>query len=121
MNVRRKLSGDRCQCSTCGEYFNSTHAFDRHRTGAYEPLERRCLTATEMEARGMSRNVQGFWITEKRLDLPLRTCKTAAIGTDPLLTQGVGDTLHRTSVVAPPASKREIEQGLLGAHGQSRH
>ena len=108
MNVRKKLSGDRCQCSTCGEYFNSTHAFDRHRTGAYEPLERRCLTATEMEARGMSRNVQGFWITEKRLDLPLRTCKTAAIGTDPLPTQGVAHALVSALVPADLTGRREI-------------
>lgn len=64
-----KLRGDRCHCRNCLEYFNSTRAFDRHRTGSYgtmrEPGDRRCLTVPEMEARGMVRNAAGFWITGK--------------------------------------------------------
>ena len=30
-----KLTGDRNQCQACKEYFNSTHAFDKHRTGDF--------------------------------------------------------------------------------------
>ena len=47
-----KLTGNRCQCPTCGEYFTSTRAFDRHRIGQFGN-DRRCLTATEMDAAGL--------------------------------------------------------------------
>ena len=57
----KTLSGDRNQCQGCREYFNSTHAFDKHRTGEHGK-NRRCLTADEMEAKGMSKNSKGFWI-----------------------------------------------------------
>jgi len=89
MNTRPKLRGDRCQCTVCGELFNSTHAFDKHRTGTYSPLARRCLTVAEMTARGMSRNAAAFWIVSAMPILRFGTRETAAIGTDPLPTQGV--------------------------------
>jgi hypothetical protein len=57
-----KLSGDRNQCPGCGEFFNSTFAFDKHRTGAFGK-DRRCLTAEEMQDKGMGRNAAGFWIS----------------------------------------------------------
>lgn len=57
------LTGDRCQCAACLEYFNSTRAFDRHRRGVYP--DRRCRTPDEMTAAGMSVNAAGFWITNK--------------------------------------------------------
>jgi hypothetical protein len=57
-----KLTGNRCQCAACGEYFNRERVFDRHRIG--EPGNRRCLTAAEMTARGWNRNAAGFWITD---------------------------------------------------------
>jgi hypothetical protein len=57
-----KLTGDRNQCCGCGEYFNSTFAFDKHRTGDFGK-DRRCLKADEMEAKGMSKNARGFWIS----------------------------------------------------------
>ena len=57
-----KLRGDRNQCQGCKEYFNSTLAFDKHRTGAHGK-DRRCLTADEMQQKGMSKNHDGFWIT----------------------------------------------------------
>jgi hypothetical protein len=60
------LSGNRCRCGACGEVFNSTSAFDHHRTGTYRPLARRCLTIAEMAARGMLRNAQNFWIEKAR-------------------------------------------------------
>jgi len=61
-----KLTGNRCRCPTCGEYFNGVQPFDKHRAGHYaKPDEwqgnRRCLTVVEMEARGFIRNAAGFW------------------------------------------------------------
>lgn len=65
--TRRRLTGDRNQCPTCGEFFNSTTAFDAHRTGPFggangRPARRRCLSADEMRAKGMTVNTAGFWI-----------------------------------------------------------
>ncbi len=57
------LSGDRNQCAGCGEFFNSSFAFDRHRIGEHEGNQRRCMTIDEMIARGMSVSSSGFWIT----------------------------------------------------------
>ena len=66
MRAKRRLRGDRCQCSRgtggCGEYFNSTYAFDQHRTGR-PGIDRRCLTVAEMEARGFVKNAAAFWKT----------------------------------------------------------
>jgi hypothetical protein len=56
-----KLTGHRCQCRACGEYFSRERVFDRHRIGAHG-VNRRCLTVTEMVARGWCRNTAGFWI-----------------------------------------------------------
>ena len=57
---------DHCRCSPapggCGEYFNSTYAFERNRTGRHG-LDRRCRVVAEMEARGFVKNARGFWIT----------------------------------------------------------
>lgn len=55
------LSGDRNQCPTCALYFNSTAAFDKHRTGPFS--DRRCLTVDEMAAKGMAKNSAGYWVT----------------------------------------------------------
>ena len=64
--MKRKLTGDRNQCPTCGEYFNSTYACDAHRTGPFghggQPARRRCLTVNEMSAHGMRLNRAGFWV-----------------------------------------------------------
>lgn len=58
-----KLTGNRCQCAGCGDYFNSTSTFDRHRAGAYDTrTSRRCLSPAELILRGWSRNGGGFWI-----------------------------------------------------------
>ena len=59
-----KLSGDRCQCTACGEYFNSTGMFDRHRVDKYP--NRRCLTTDEMSLKGYTTNRAGFWIRSIR-------------------------------------------------------
>jgi hypothetical protein len=55
-----KLNGDRNQCQGCKEYFNSTHAFDKHRDGDHG-VNRRCLSADEMTAKGMFIAADGFW------------------------------------------------------------
>jgi hypothetical protein len=71
------LRGDRNQCPTCGRYFNSTAAFEKHRVGdigrssekrpnPYGTV-RRCMTTGEMLARGMAINAAGFWITAERV------------------------------------------------------
>jgi len=63
-----KLTGNRCQCATCGLPFNSVTAFDRHRIGSFEDATnpRRCLTAPELTAKGFTRNAGGWWITKRR-------------------------------------------------------
>jgi len=58
-------SGDRNQCPTCHKYFNSTSAFDRHRTGVMGSRSRRCMTTEEMEAKKMCLNAAGYWIRNK--------------------------------------------------------
>jgi hypothetical protein len=55
------LRGDRNQCAGCGQLFNSTHAFDKHRTGPHANNGRRCLTVDEMQAAGMVLGADGFW------------------------------------------------------------
>ena len=65
-----KLTGNRNQCQSCKEYFNSNTAFDKHRTGDHG-RNRRCRTPQEMTALGMLVNSAGFWITEK-YDGPIR-------------------------------------------------
>lgn len=61
-----KLTGDRNQCRGCGEFFNSTAAFEKHRRGDFgnEENPRRCLTPMEMSARGMAKNADGFLVTK---------------------------------------------------------
>jgi hypothetical protein len=61
--LKRRLSGDRNQCPACGEYFNSTAAFEKHRAGDYGLGLRRCLPIDEMRGAGMATNAQGFWVT----------------------------------------------------------
>lgn len=61
-----RLTGDKNQCPACAQLFNSVKAFDRHRAGQFG-IDRRCLTIREMEAKGMSINSQGFWITERMI------------------------------------------------------
>lgn len=60
----KPLNGDRNQCTGCNRYFNSTGAFEKHRTGKYG-VDRRCLNEEEMIAKGMSINRDGFWIGSK--------------------------------------------------------
>jgi hypothetical protein len=54
---QRPLNG----CSGCGTDFASVSAFDRHRVGKFEPLERRCMDETEMVAAGLELDPRGRW------------------------------------------------------------
>jgi hypothetical protein len=68
--IAAKLTGSRCQCSACGELFNSVSVFDRHRVGNWENrgANRRCLTIPQMQAKGWRLNIRGFWIERSRPD-----------------------------------------------------
>lgn len=59
---------DKCQCAVCGMYFNSTYAFDRHRSGEW--AARQCLSAVELREKGWGINGTGHWITSRRQDVP---------------------------------------------------
>lgn len=59
------LTGNKCQCTACGEFFNRVSTFDRHRVGVIG-VDRRCLTSDEMTAKGWRLNGRGFWLTEAR-------------------------------------------------------
>lgn len=48
-------------CNSCGKLFTGTTAFDKHRTGRYEPLQRRCLSDHEMHRRGFQQNFKQEW------------------------------------------------------------
>jgi hypothetical protein len=88
--ISRRLTGNRCLCRPCGQYFNSLKGFDRHRVGNYPSL-RRCLTPPEMVKRGMTVNAAGFWITEIRRRNRLKTVASqipAALLETPLGHQG---------------------------------
>lgn len=69
--TKRILRGDHCQCGGCGEYFNSTAAHLKHRTGEYG-VDRRCRTPDEMREKGMAQNSGGWWVTAMREDADSR-------------------------------------------------
>ena len=71
------LKGNHNQCQGCKEYFNSTGAFDKHRTGKHG-VDRRCRTVEEMIEIGFSLNAAGYWIASKMPDhLKKRTMQNA--------------------------------------------
>jgi hypothetical protein len=55
----------RSQCTACGELFNRTSLFDKHRTGTYS--ERRCLNNDEMTAKGWRKLDSGYWVGPARI------------------------------------------------------
>lgn len=57
-----KITGSRCKCGACGEYFNSVGAFDKHRRG--KPTERYCDTSK------LVKNNAGYWVTGLRDEAP---------------------------------------------------
>ena len=91
-----KLRGDHCQCAACGLYFNSTYAFDKHRTGPYthDLTTRRCLSVEEMTAKGMVISATGWWLSmaSTRPIPPRHAITGAAIGSTPCLDSLSSDT-----------------------------
>jgi hypothetical protein len=73
---RRALTGDRNQCTGCGEFFNSSGAFDHHRIGPF--TSRRCLSAEEMQAKGMALNGAGYWVKSLMSDEAKRARRAGA-------------------------------------------
>ena len=76
--------GNQCECTGCGEFFNSVYGFDKHRVfmdkdarGRYieDWDRRRCLTVAEMKAKGWSLNDYGFWVTKKMSEEAKRSKK----------------------------------------------
>lgn len=45
----------------CCKSFRSLTGFDKHRTGKYEPNERRCMTADELTAKGWTCDDNNTW------------------------------------------------------------
>jgi hypothetical protein len=80
--VKRKLTGDHCFCSVCGEYFNSTRAFDKHRVGSW--LTRRCRTPGEMLEVGMVTSSTDWWITGKHSHSTISRKRRSGDRPDPL-------------------------------------
>jgi hypothetical protein len=82
----RKLTGNRCQCQGCYEYFNSIYAFDEHRAGncANDGKNRHCLTIEEMESRGFVKNRLDFWVRRKSDTSALRRMRSSAHTAEPL-------------------------------------
>ena len=78
----KKLTGNRCYCTLCNEYFNSVGAFDYHLKstsrgkGAKKPARH--------DIKGMQRNDAGFLVIQ-RWDMPLQSWTTPQEGgsTDP--------------------------------------
>lgn len=64
---RPRLTGNRCECPSCGLLFTGIREFDRHRVGAFVKLaggghSRRCLSPAELVVRGWRQNDRGFWL-----------------------------------------------------------
>lgn len=59
---------DKCKCSTCGFYFGSTYAFDRHRKGGVG--SRTCMAERDLAISGWRQDANGHWRT------PARTAKS---------------------------------------------
>jgi hypothetical protein len=62
-----KITGDRNQCRSCGEFFNSVFAFEKHRTGDFG-INRRCMTEAEMRVIRMDKNHAQFWVSSRMPD-----------------------------------------------------
>ena len=76
--MRLTQGTDRCRCAACGEHFNSTAAFDKHRVGTHG-VDRRCSTPDEMRARGMVQTGPGWWVTSARPNSSL-PCRNGDLG-----------------------------------------
>lgn len=59
-----KLTGRRCQCRSCGLFFNSAGAFDQHRRGAM--ARRQCKTPEMLRSEGHALDKYGAWTKRQR-------------------------------------------------------
>lgn len=71
-----RLTGNRCQCTACGAYFNGERAFDEHRLGEHG-VNRHCMTVAQMIAEGFEKNTAGFWMTQSRAQVAARHAASA--------------------------------------------
>ena len=59
------LTGRRCACSGCGEFFGNEGLFSQHRSGSHAkpdaPSARRCLSTEEMLDKSWRINSRGLW------------------------------------------------------------
>jgi hypothetical protein len=55
------IGTDICECPACKKVFNSTYAFDAHRTGPY--TDRRCMSTEEMLQKKMGLNFRNRWVS----------------------------------------------------------
>jgi len=90
-----KPSGNRCECTACGEYFSSIQAFDRHRVGQHG-IDRRCLTVSDLTASGWSKHTRGHWV------LP-------GLGRVPADIEGPSAPPAAITLATPPANGPELE------------
>jgi hypothetical protein len=60
------MAGTTSQCGACRVTFTSLEAFDTHRVGSYERRSRRCISAVERRAKGMTQDEQGRWKLAER-------------------------------------------------------
>ncbi len=56
-----KLTGRMCECTACGQVFNSEAGFNKHRVGTHG-IDRHCLTPEEMVLAGMALNARMRWV-----------------------------------------------------------
>ena len=57
-----KLTGAQSECAACGLLFKSVGGFESHRVGEHGwGNTRRCLTESELRAKGFEPNEKGFW------------------------------------------------------------
>jgi hypothetical protein len=77
-NPNIALRGDHNECPSCGKLFNSTLAFDKHRTGDFGK-DRRCRTTEEMVLSGMAESRSGFWVSRSRDNASVNRARGARI------------------------------------------
>lgn len=97
------LRGSRCMCPTCGLVFSGESAFDRHREGPYEPHERRCLTSSEFEAKGLFIKPSGVVGRRARKVVPAGTAERPSTQSDRV--ESVSDPAPSTRPVSGDASQ----------------
>jgi len=67
--TRPRLRGNnQCKCSACGELFAMVSTFDKHRVGDYAS-GRRCISRSEMLAKGWVQYAAQFWIRGHRSNI----------------------------------------------------